>query len=1140
MGKTVVRNSTLKILGTLASGAGDNLLTINSGSKDVTSVPSTGAALSNVLTSGHIFVGNASNVATDVALTGMIAISNAGVSSIVSNSIQNVHINSSANIAVSKLAAGSNGQVLTTVGTTPTWVNTSNGTVTTISSGNLNPIFTTSISNPTTTPAISFVLTNAAQNTVLAGPTSGAGAPTYRSIVDADITALNWSKIIATPTTVAGYGIIDAQPILVSGTNIKTINGSSVLGSGNLVVSATLTNGSGTTANGTAVDLGGTLTATTLIDPNGNDFNFGTVSNGLSGSWYVSNWNINTYLTGGQMNIASGAGTTDGYIKFVGNNYRNGFVVGTQNAAISGSTEMGYGIYTGGLGGDLIERMFFKDNGIVRLTLGSDATGDLFYRNSSGNLTRLPIGSTSQVLTVNAGLPSWQPSAGGGTVTSVTLTQPAAGFTITNSGVAQSPTATGTFALANDLAALEGLASTGIAVRTATDTWAQRTITGTTNQIDVTNGNGVSGNPTLTISATYVGQTSITTLGTIATGTWNATTISAAKGGTGQTTYAIGDILYADTTSTLAKLADVAAGSYLRSGGVTTAPVWSTLILPNAATANQLAFASATNTLGFSSGITYNGTTFAVTGQITDTMVNGGGSSNFLATRTGTFTGSGNSVGYVATGSFTYGATASDITYINRVNNTATTGAATQVLNADYYDLSFVANHTGSILRGFYWNPTISGTQTASLVHYGLTIGSGQSIFGAIAPTNNVAVLVDMISTTRGFSPPKMTTTQRDAISTPFEGLLVFNTTTHTLNQHNGTSWVAVGGAGGITNTAANTELMMSDGTNAIPSGVFATASTGSLTLGSASITGNRSISVASSSTTATLTLTSKNADITLDGGNSGSNLNVYTGQLILGSTSHTGTSRIISAASSGGNTDLALFPAGTGIISLVHGTSSVGVVIAVQTGTGNALLSSGSGSPLVIHGFDGSSTQPTTLRGGNGVGTNISGAHVFISGGTPTGTGTKGNISLHDLTGSFGSAAGVTYVGNRTVAPSSNPADGFILYSEDLSASAKPKIRDEAGNDGYIPVVLYGSATLDFPSTSVSSSSDLTITVTGAAVGDLAVVTPPNASVIANSFYTCWVSATNTVTVRFSNLDTTSAANPASGTFKALVFKNS
>lgn len=51
-------------------------------------------------------------------------------------------------------------------------------------------------------------------------------------------------------------------------------------------------------------------------------------------------------------------------------------------------------------------------------------------------------------------------------------------------------------------------------------------------------------------------------------------TITAAKGGTGQTTYAVGDLLYASATTTLSKLADVATGNALISGGVTTAPSW--------------------------------------------------------------------------------------------------------------------------------------------------------------------------------------------------------------------------------------------------------------------------------------------------------------------------------------------------------------------------------------------------------------------------------------------------------------------------------------------------------------------------------------------------------------------------------------
>lgn len=81
------------------------------------------------------------------------------------------------------------------------------------------------------------------------------------------------------------------------------------------------------------------------------------------------------------------------------------------------------------------------------------------------------------------------------------LTAPAAGLSITNNdGVSGNPT----FALANDLAALETLASTGLAVRTGSDTWAQRSVAGTSGRITVTNGDGVSGNPTVDLNTSGV------------------------------------------------------------------------------------------------------------------------------------------------------------------------------------------------------------------------------------------------------------------------------------------------------------------------------------------------------------------------------------------------------------------------------------------------------------------------------------------------------------------------------------------------------------------------------------------------------------------------------------------------------------
>jgi hypothetical protein len=64
---------------------------------------------------------------------------------------------------------------------------------------------------------------------------------------------------------------------------------------------------------------------------------------------------------------------------------------------------------------------------------------------------------------------------------------------------------------------------------------------------------------------------------------------------------ALGSLLYRDTanlTDGFSWLADVAVGSYLRSGGVAAAPVWSTLTLPNAATAGDLLIASSANVIG--------------------------------------------------------------------------------------------------------------------------------------------------------------------------------------------------------------------------------------------------------------------------------------------------------------------------------------------------------------------------------------------------------------------------------------------------------------------------------------------------------------------------------------------------------------
>jgi len=71
----------------------------------------------------------------------------------------------------------------------------------------------------------------------------------------------------------------------------------------------------------------------------------------------------------------------------------------------------------------------------------------------------------------------------------------------------------------------------------------------------------------ITIASTYIGQTSITTLGTITTGTWNGSVIGEVYGGTGQSSYTTGDILHASGSNTLAKLALGGNGKILQSNG---------------------------------------------------------------------------------------------------------------------------------------------------------------------------------------------------------------------------------------------------------------------------------------------------------------------------------------------------------------------------------------------------------------------------------------------------------------------------------------------------------------------------------------------------------------------------------------------
>jgi len=176
-----------------------------------------------------------------------------------------------------------------------------------------------------------------------------------------------------------------------------------------------------------------------------------------------------------------------------------------------------------------------------------------------------------------------------GLAASIGFTQPAAGLTVTSS-VALGAAAT--FALANDLAALEGLVSTGLAARTGTDTWAQRSIAAGTG-LSVSNGNGVSGNPTVSAGTELAGLSALATTGFVqrtGAGTYGTTSAidlntnttgvtPTAKGGTNLSIFTPGGVFYASDSSSVSFVGPGTAGYVLTSNGTSptmAAPVTAT------------------------------------------------------------------------------------------------------------------------------------------------------------------------------------------------------------------------------------------------------------------------------------------------------------------------------------------------------------------------------------------------------------------------------------------------------------------------------------------------------------------------------------------------------------------------------------
>lgn len=98
---------------------------------------------------------------------------------------------------------------------------------------------------------------------------------------------------------------------------------------------------------------------------------------------------------------------------------------------------------------------------------------------------------------------------------------------------------------------------------------------------------------------------------------------------------------------------------------------------------------------------------------------------------------------------------------------------------------SAIRSATGTMI--FYANSSLSGGGTTTLTERMRIQNDGTVAINNSSPSTKA--ILDVASTTQGFLPPRMTTTQRDAITTPPAGLTIYNTTDNKLQVYDGSAW---------------------------------------------------------------------------------------------------------------------------------------------------------------------------------------------------------------------------------------------------------------------------------------------------------------------------------------------------------------
>jgi hypothetical protein len=302
---------------------------------------------------------------------------------------------------------------------------------------------------------------------------------------------------------------------------------------------------------------------------------------------------------------------------------------------------------------------------------------------------------------------------------------------------------------------------TGILTGNGTSEFVGRTITGTANQITVTDGNGATANPNIAIATNPILPGNASTTGTFTAGT--GLTVSA-----GGATIVSGGLTVSAGTTTLTPLSTGIVHSS-STGVLSSSPI-------------NLANTDVTGTLPVSNG---------GTGVTSVTGILAGNGTAPIAGRT--ITGTANQIsvtdgnGAVANPTI---AIASDPVLPGVGATTTPSGTTaqrpaspvngmmrynTETGKFEFYQNGEWVNPLGSTLNGS-GTPNVVPKFTSSTNLGNSNISDNGTSVGFKNTSPHASALIDMTATNQGFLPPRMTNAQRDAIASPAEGLTVYVT----------------------------------------------------------------------------------------------------------------------------------------------------------------------------------------------------------------------------------------------------------------------------------------------------------------------------------------------------------------------------